>query len=88
MHVVGHEDVATSGELKLCADLSECLQEEIFAGRGPQVGAAVVTAEGEEMEVFLAIAALESLGHGKKRRVTHPLQTAAQRVGHPGTYTG
>ena len=25
MHVVGHEDIAHERELKLCADLSECL---------------------------------------------------------------
>jgi hypothetical protein len=46
--------------------LGEYLQEKIFGVRGLQVGAAVVTAEGEEVKVFLAVAALESLGHRER----------------------
>jgi hypothetical protein len=45
MYVVGHEDVADQRELKLCAHLSERLEEKIFGVGRLQVRAAVVTTE-------------------------------------------
>jgi hypothetical protein len=82
MHVIGHEHIAYQRELILAADLAQHFRKEIFGVSGLQVRMAMVTAERQEMQVLLTVAALESLGHGAKNGVTHPLQTA-QRAGHP-----
>jgi hypothetical protein len=62
--VLGHEDIAVEKELVASAEGFEGVEEGDAGVIVIQVGEAVVTTEGEEVEMAFGLVSLETTGHG------------------------
>ena len=62
--MLGHEDVAVKEELVTHTEGFEDVEDIDSAVVVVQVGEAVITTEGEEMEMAFGLVALEAAGHG------------------------
>lgn len=67
--VLGHEDVAVEVEKVGLAGVFEDLLDGVFGFGGGEVEAAVVAAEGDEVEVAGLLKAFQAVGHGEFRWV-------------------
>ena len=61
--VLGHEDVAEDREVVAEAEGFDHVLDDLFGFWGGEVGEAVVTAEGDEVEVAFVLETLEADGH-------------------------
>jgi hypothetical protein len=66
--VLGHEYVPEDEELVTLAEGFECVQEDRSGVVVVQVGEAVITTEGEEMEMAFGLITLKTAGHGTSLR--------------------
>ncbi len=65
MDVLGHDDVAEDFEVVAFAGEFQGVEEDVFRGRGGEVGFAAVTTEGHEVVVALVLVSLEAQRHGR-----------------------
>ena len=96
--VLGHEDVAEDREVVADSEGFEHVFDDLFGFWGVEVGPAVVTAEGDEVEVAFVLETLEAEGHvvivvemGVSGRAFARLPTHDEKmswVGHPGLWGG
>lgn len=66
MDVLGHEHIAEEPEAGTCADLTKDFHEEISGALTLEEGTALEATEGDEVQIAVADAALESARHKRK----------------------
>ena len=60
MDVLGHDDVAKDFEVVAFAGEFQGVEEDVFRGRGGEVGFAAVTTEGDEVVVAFSLESFEA----------------------------
>src|SRR5258705_12068810 len=83
MDVLGHEDVGGQAEALLFAGLFEDLLEGVFCFFGAEEGLALVTTEGDEVELLRLLEALQARWHGGASSL-HPTLRRSAKDGAPG----
>ncbi len=81
--MLGHEDVGGNAETLLFAGLFEDLLEGVFCFFGVEEGLALVTTEGDEVELVGLLEAFEARWHGGARSL-HPTLRGGAKDGAPG----
>ena len=60
MDVLGHDDVAEDFEVVTFAGEFQGVEEDVFRGRGSEVGFAAITTEGDEVVVAFSLESFEA----------------------------
>jgi len=63
MEVLGHDDVSVDHKAVLLAGFFQDAQKKIAAFGRAQLRLAVVAAAGDEMQIMVAVIAMQALGH-------------------------
>jgi hypothetical protein len=88
VNVFRHYDVTQEVEFLDCTNFVEDFDEEVADLGASKKGSAAVAAEGDEVEIALAVVAVKGVAHRRSSRMEEkskpaPLKTA--RVRHPGS---
>jgi hypothetical protein len=82
VEMLGHDDQADKRELIVRAKFAEELDEEVARANRPQEGKTSVTTASDEVQVALAVAALEACRH-ERNTSNPPTPSNNEGMGHP-----